>query len=325
MELRRLDDCRWEIPRQGGMRVPGLIYASDEMMETIRGDNALEQVANVAYLPGIVGRSIAMPDIHWGYGFPIGGVAAMDAEQGVVSPGGVGYDINCGVRLVTTGLSAAEVRPRLKELVAGLFRDVPCGVGQGGDLVLDRKQLEQVLVQGARWMVAHGYGGEADLDHCEQGGRLEGARPEAVSERAFNRGKDQLGTLGSGNHFLELQEVERIEDPATAAAFGLEQGQLVCFIHTGSRGFGYQVCDDSLAVMGREMDRLGIELPDRQLACAPLSSHGRPRLPGGDGRRGQLCLGQPPVPDAPGDKLAAADPENLARYPPGPAALRCRP
>ena len=272
MEFKKIDDYRWEIPRQGGMRVPGLIYASEKMLQAIKGDNAAEQVANVAWLPGVVRSSMAMPDIHWGYGFPIGGVAAMDAEQGVISPGGVGYDINCGVRLVTTDLGFAEVKQRMKDIVIGLFRDVPCGVGQGGDLVLSRKELEKVVREGARSMVARGYGTEADLEHCEEGGCLAGAGPDLVSDRAYQRGRDQLGTLGSGNHFLELQEVVEIYDETAAKAYGLWKGQFVVFIHSGSRGFGYQICEDSLELMNREVGKLGFNLPDRQLACAFIAS-----------------------------------------------------
>jgi tRNA-splicing ligase RtcB len=272
MEFKKIDDYRWEIPRQGGMRVPGLIYASEKMLQAIKGDNAAEQVANVAWLPGVVRSSMAMPDIHWGYGFPIGGVAAMDAEQGVISPGGVGYDINCGVRLVTTDLGFAEVKQRMKDIVIGLFRDVPCGVGQGGDLVLSRKELEKVVREGARSMVARGYGTEADLEHCEEGGCLAGAGPDFVSDRAYQRGRDQLGTLGSGNHFLELQEVVEIYDETAAKAYGLWKGQFVVFIHSGSRGFGYQICEDSLELMNREVGKLGFNLPDRQLACAFIAS-----------------------------------------------------
>ncbi len=272
MDLKPLDEYRWEIPAREGMRVPGRIWASAAMLDRIRADNALEQVANVAWLPGIVGAALAMPDIHWGYGFPIGGVAAMDPEEGVISPGGVGYDINCGVRVVATGLAVAEVRGRLAGLVEGLFRDVPCGVGQGGSLVLARRELERVLRQGARWMVEKGYGSGADLERCEENGCLAGAEPARVSDRACKRGADQLGTLGSGNHFLELQEVEKIFDPEAAAAFGLAEGQLLLFIHSGSRGLGHQVCEDYLEVMNREVSAGRLNLPDRQLACAPIRS-----------------------------------------------------
>jgi tRNA-splicing ligase RtcB (3'-phosphate/5'-hydroxy nucleic acid ligase) len=272
MEFKRLDDYRWEIPMTGGMRVPGLIFATSRMIDSIRGENAVEQVANVAWLPGILGCSMAMPDIHWGYGFPIGGVAAMDAAEGVISPGGVGYDINCGVRAVGTGLGAAEVRGRTREMVASLFRDVPCGVGKGGDLKLSRHEMEQVAREGPRWLVGRGYGTESDIEYCEEGGRFPGADPDAISDRAYERGHDQLGTLGAGNHFLELQEVEEVFDEQAANAYGLWKGQFVFFIHSGSRGVGYQVCEDSLNLMNREQSRLGFPLPDRQLACAYIRS-----------------------------------------------------
>ena len=231
MEMRKIDDCRWEIPRSGGMKVPGLVFASQTMADSLCRENAVQQVANVAWLPGVIGRSMAMPDIHWGYGFPIGGVAAMDAEEGVVSPGGVGYDINCGVRLIATGLGCDEVKSKVRDLVGGLFRDVPCGVGEGGDLKLGRGELEKVARQGARWMVAHGFGSESDIEYCEDGGCYPGADPAAISERAYSRGRDQLGTLGSGNHFLELQVVERVFDEQAANTYGLWRGQVVIFIH----------------------------------------------------------------------------------------------
>ncbi len=272
MQFEKLDDYRWQIPQQGGMRVPGLIYASEKMLEIISKDKAVDQVMNVAWLPGVVGSSMAMPDIHWGYGFPIGGVAAMEAEKGVISPGGVGYDINCGVRLVATDLGMDEVKPRIRGLVSGLFRDVPCGVGRGGDLVLSRKEIKKVAREGVRWMVANGYGTEADIEYCEDGGCYPGADPSVVSDRAYSRGRDQLGTLGSGNHFIELQVVEEIYDEHTANVFGLWKGQFVIFIHSGSRGFGYQICEDSLKEMNREFGGLGFELPDRQLACAYINS-----------------------------------------------------
>jgi len=255
------------------MRTDGLVFASAAMMEELRHEQALEQVRNVATLPGIVGPSMAMPDIHWGYGFPIGGVAAFDADAGVVSPGGVGYDINCGVRLLRSDLSAVEVRPVLERLADALFRNVPSGVGSHRrDLKLSVAETCKVLKQGATWAVRQGFGEAADLEHIEAQGTLPGADPEAVSERALERGRDQLGTLGSGNHFLEIQQVETIHDEAAAQVLGLFPGQLTVSIHTGSRGLGYQVCDDSLRVMLKASQKYGITLPDRQLCCAPLSS-----------------------------------------------------
>ena len=255
------------------MRTDGLVFASAAMMEELRHEQALEQVRNVATLPGIVGPSMAMPDIHWGYGFPIGGVAAFDADDGVVSPGGVGYDINCGVRLLRSDLSAVEVRPVLERLADVLFRNVPSGVGSHRrDLKLSVAETRKVLKQGATWAVRQGFGEAADLEHIEAQGTLPGADPEVVSDRALERGRDQLGTLGSGNHFLEIQQVETIHDEAAAQVLGLFPGQLTVSIHTGSRGLGYQVCDDSLRVMLKASQKYGITLPDRQLCCAPLSS-----------------------------------------------------
>jgi tRNA-splicing ligase RtcB (3'-phosphate/5'-hydroxy nucleic acid ligase) len=274
LELKRLDDYRWLIPRQGRMRVDGIIYADDTLMRDIRSGEAVQQVANVACLPGIVGRSIGMPDIHWGYGFAIGGVAAFDPERGgVVSPGGVGYDINCGVRLLRTGLSEAEVRGRLGTLMDRLYDRVPAGVGAGYERFrLSPDQIRAVLERGSEWAVAEGYGDASDLRRTEAGGRLGGADPAEVSERAVQRGRDQLGTVGSGNHFIELGYVDEVYDPRAASRLGLEPGTVTVFIHSGSRGLGYQVCDDYIQLMMGAADRYGIELPDRQLVCAPLGS-----------------------------------------------------
>ena len=273
--LNRIDPYRWRIPRgcKPGMQADGIIYASAEMIEAIRQDSSLEQVANVACLPGIVGPSLAMPDIHYGYGFPIGGVAATDAESGVVSPGGVGYDINCGVRLLRTNLTRKEVEPRVQDIVNQLFRDVPSGVGGKGRVRVGQRDLDRALSRGARWAVEQGMGWAEDLERIETGGGIEGADPDALSPRARERGLPQLGTLGSGNHFLEVQAVAEIHDPETAAALGLtEVGQVTVMIHTGSRGLGYQVCDDALAVMQKAVQKYRISLPDRQLACAPVTS-----------------------------------------------------
>jgi len=273
--LKKIDDYRWMIPQdyKPGMRVPGLVYADEGMLHQIGQDQALEQVANVATLPGIVRYSLAMPDIHWGYGFPVGGVAAMRVEDGVISPGGVGYDINCGVRLLRTDLTEDEVRPKLRELVDELFRNVPSGVGSTGKVRVSMREIDEVLRDGARWAVRHGYGREEDLETIEAGGRLPDADPEKVSQRAKERGKDQIGTLGSGNHFLEVQVVEEIYDARAAKAMGLQRpGQVVVFIHTGSRGLGYAVCEDYLRVADRAIREYGISLPDRQLACMPFGS-----------------------------------------------------
>lgn len=270
--MERLDACRWRIPPSGNMRVPGIIYSSEAMMGGIGSDESPKQVANVACLPGIVSYSLAMPDMHWGYGFPIGGVAAFDLEEGVISPGGVGYDINCGCRLLTTRLHYDDVRDRIRDLVTALFRDIPTGVGSKGTMKLSLAEEKKVLLEGARWAVRQGYGTEEDLLSTEDGGMIGGADPERVSPRALERGREQLGTLGSGNHFLEIEVVEEIFDPSAAAAFGLEAGQVAVMIHSGSRGFGYQVCDDFLARMVKNIPRLDFYLPDRQLACAPFRS-----------------------------------------------------
>jgi len=273
MRVERIDEYRWRVPREGGMRTEGLIFADAELMRDLEGDQSVQQVANVAHLPGIVGPAIAMPDIHWGYGFPIGGVAAFDEEEGVVSPGGVGYDINCGVRLLVAPLGIADVRPRLAQLVDTLFATIPSGVGASrSDVKLGRRDLERVLSQGARWAVEQGYGFPGDLEAIEANGELPAADPDAVSERAKERGKSQLGTVGSGNHFVEVGYVAETFDAAVAQRLGLEPGRLTVFIHSGSRGLGYQVCDDSLDGMIRAAAKYAIPLPDRQLCCAPLSS-----------------------------------------------------
>jgi tRNA-splicing ligase RtcB len=272
MELKQLDSYRWEIPKTGRMLVPGMIYSSADLLKAPRQEEPLKQVANVASLPGILKASLAMPDMHWGYGFPIGGVAAFDWETGIVSPGGVGYDINCGVRLAGTSLVEKEVRPRLEDLVNSLYRNIPCGVGSTGDIRLSTKEEKKVLTQGSSWAVRQGYGDQSDLDHTEDGGCMEGADPATVSKRALERGLKQLGTLGSGNHFLEVGVVDKVYDKTAAAAFGLFEGQVTLMLHSGSRGFGYQVCDDSLAALSKHSQKTGIYLPDRQLACAPIKS-----------------------------------------------------
>lgn len=272
--LERIDEYRWLIPTsyQRGMRVPGLIFADENLIRHIRMDQTPKQVANVAHLPGILRYSMAMPDIHWGYGLPIGGVAAVDLDGGVISPGGVGSDINCGVRLLRTDLVLKDVEDKIRKLIEGLFVNVPCGVGSRGKIRLSPQEERRVLVNGAGWAVKHGYGWSEDVDFTEERGRLEGADPETVSHRALERGKQQLGTLGSGNHFLEIQLVEDVYREQIANVLGIFPGQICMMIHSGSRGLGYQVCDDYLQVMDRAMMKYKIELPDRQLACAPLGS-----------------------------------------------------
>jgi len=274
IELRKVDECIWEIPKTGRMRVPGRIYTNERLMQALRGDESPKQVANVAHLPGIVRYSLAMPDIHYGYGFPIGGVAATDPlKDGVISPGGVGFDINCGIRLVATNLSYDEVKERLEELVNLLYHSIPSGVGSSGAIrKLSAKELRELMVKGAQWALEQGFGVPEDLEHTEENGRMDGADPDAVSKRAIERGLDQAGTLGSGNHFLEIGVVEEVYNPALADALGLWKGQVIIWIHTGSRGFGHQVCDDYLQVMQKAVQKYGIDLPDRQLACAPVNS-----------------------------------------------------
>ena len=273
-KFKKIGEHRYVIPRsyRKGMLIEGLIYADDDLIRAIENDLTVDQVANVATLPGLVGRSLAMPDAHQGYGFAIGGVAAADMVDGVVSAGGVGFDINCGVRLLASGLGLEEVRPKIDELLNQMFRDIPCGAGRRGIVGLDLRQLDEVLLTGARWAVANGYGTPSDLEHIEERGELEGADPAKVSSRAKQRGKEQLGTLGSGNHFAEVQYVAEVFDPEVARAFKLHDRQIVVLIHTGSRGLGHQVCTDYLDIMQEAMRTYGMEIVDRQLACVPISS-----------------------------------------------------
>lgn len=272
--LNRIDENRWEIPRDyiPGMRTNAVIYASESMIEQIRSDNAPQQAANVACLPGIVGSSLAMPDIHWGYGFPIGGVAAVDADTGSISPGGIGFDINCGVRLIATDLTPEDIGDRLGGLMDELYRNVPSGLGSKGLTKLTGKDLDDILRRGSAWAVENGYGWESDLAVTEEGGCMEDADPAKVSDKALKRGIPQLGSLGSGNHFLELDVVDTVYDERTAAGFGLREGTVTVTVHCGSRGCGHQIATDHLQVMERYIRENSVELPDRQLACAPLSS-----------------------------------------------------
>ncbi len=275
MQLVRKTSYLWEIPPEGGMRVPGRIFANDRMIEDIRRDQSFTQVVNVAHLPGIVGYSWAMPDIHIGYGFPIGGVAATSFDEGgVVSPGGVGYDINCGVRLFTSKLRIEDVRKRIDRLMRGLFHAIPCGPSphETGFGMLSQKELRHVLEKGASYVVESGMGSEGDLEFCEEGGAMGEAVADAVSERAIDRGRRQLGSLGSGNHFLEIGYVNRVFDERAAKVFGMEEGQVTVMIHCGSRGLGHQVCSDYLKTMSSRAHDFRLDLPDRQLAAAPLDS-----------------------------------------------------
>ena len=276
MKVRPVDDCIWEIgpEAKAGMLVPARIYASDALLAGMDA-GVFEQVTNVACLPGIVRASLCMPDGHWGYGFPIGGVAAFRADSGVISPGGIGFDINCGMRVLRTSLTEAEVRPRLGALVDALFGAVPAGVGAHGFLRLDAPAFREVMVEGAGWVVRHGYGRPEDLAATEGGGCLPGADPAAVSDRALQRGMNQLGTLGSGNHYLEIQVVppDGVHDAAIAAAFGITgPGQVLVMLHCGSRGFGHQIGTDYLRRFDEAMPRYGITVRDRELACAPFRS-----------------------------------------------------
>jgi|UniRef100_A0A7V3RIC3 tRNA-splicing ligase RtcB len=274
-ELIKIDDFRFKVPKsyKQGMRTDGIIYVSEKMLEKVKEDQAPEQVANVATLPGIVGYSLAMPDIHWGYGFAIGGVAAFDIKEGIISPGGVGYDINCGVRLLRTNLKYEEIKNKLRELVRAIFENVPSGVGSTGKIRIDDREVKEVMVYGAQWALKKGYGWKRDIERIEEQGMLKGANPDKVSKRAIERGRPQLGTLGAGNHFLEIQIVEDIYDPDAAKIMGIEEvGQITVMIHTGSRGLGYQICDDNVKNLGNAVRKYGINIPDRQLACAPIES-----------------------------------------------------
>jgi len=272
--VERIDAYRYRIPRsyKKGMKIEGLVYADEELRRQIETDQTADQVANVATLPGLVGRSLAMPDAHQGYGFCIGGVAAADLEQGVVSAGGVGFDINCGVRLLAVPLGAEELGQRLEVLIDELFRTIPAGTGRKSGRPLRPQELEEVLTDGAGWAIRQGYGEEEDAERIEESGALPGADPHQVSARARERGQQQLGTLGSGNHFLEIQRVEEIFDEGVAGEFGIRVNQVVVLIHSGSRGLGHQVCTDHLEQMNRAMPRHGISVVDRQLACVPIAS-----------------------------------------------------
>ena len=271
--LKQIDEYRWLLPKHGKMRTEGMLFLDRKLLEHVKNDKSITQVANVAWLPGIVGRSLAMPDMHQGYGFPIGGVAAFDPDQGVVSPGGVGYDINCGVRLLRSSLKKNDIAGEMQNLVNTLFANVPSGVGsKQPNLRLSKKDLKKVLVSGAQWAVKNGYGSHEDLLHIEEGGCLGWADPETVSDRALERGQAQLGTLGSGNHFVEVGFVDAIFDEKLANGIGLFPGQVTVIIHTGSRGLGHQVCGDYIRILQNVSRKYGFELPDRELCCAPVHS-----------------------------------------------------
>lgn len=270
----KISDWLWEIPKsfRKDMRVPARIYISEKMLDNIFQDKSLEQLINMTTFPGIVGYSLAMPDIHEGYGFPIGGVAAMDMESGVISPGGVGYDINCGVRLLKSNIDDQEIRNNLGRLATEIQNQVPSGLGRGRQIKLDIKSINEILNKGIGALIEKGYGQEQDAQNCESFGRLIQADDNAVSDRAKNRGRDQVGTLGSGNHFLEIQKVEQIFEPNVASQFGLFENQIVIMIHTGSRGLGHQIATDYIRIMMKAMPKYGIKLPDRELAACPIKS-----------------------------------------------------
>ncbi len=273
--LEKISDCKFRIPKsyKPGMRVDGIIYSSDYFLPSLKYDKAIEQVANAAFLPGIVKYSLAMPDIHWGYGFCIGGVAATDPENGgVISPGGVGYDINCGIRLLKTNLTLEDVKNKITKIVNTLYQDIPSGVGSTGDVRVSYREEKKILLTGAKWVVEYGLGVKEDLECCEDFGAIEGACPDCVSERAYKRGKNQIGTLGSGNHFIEVQVVDELFDQSIAKELGVSIGQITVMIHSGSRGLGFQVCDDSLRTMVKCLAKYGIDVPDRQLSCTPINS-----------------------------------------------------
>ncbi len=295
-KLKRIDSTKIEVPvdYKPGMRVRGIIYV-DELLEKDLETQSIDQVANVATLPGIIKSSMAMPDVHTGYGFAIGGVAAFDLNKGIVSPGGVGYDINCGVRLLRSNLTREEVIPRVKDLVGMLSSEIPSGVGSKGKIRLDPQNEKKILLRGARWAVEQGFGDAEDLEKIESGGCIDGADPSLISDKAYERGRAQQGTLGSGNHFLEVQYVDEIYDEKAANILGLFKNQITVMIHTGSRGFGHQVCTDFLEVMERAVSKYKIELPDRELACAPFESQEAQRLSCCDESRRKLCMGKQAV------------------------------
>jgi len=271
---RKIGENQYQIDADSnsGMRVPVRIYADEPLLQKMLSDRTIMQAKNVASIPGIVGQSIVLPDGHEGYGFPVGGVAAMDAEEGMISPGGVGYDINCGVRLLRSNLTEKDVRSKLKELVTDLFSSIPSGVGSKGSVRLTPSQLDEVLVKGVNWAIDNGYGSSDDADVCEENGQIQNADPNKVSDKARKRGAPQLGSLGSGNHFLEVQKVSEIHDEEAANRMGLKEGTITVLIHCGSRGFGHQVCSDYLRVAEQAMEKYNINLPDRELACVPNNS-----------------------------------------------------
>jgi tRNA-splicing ligase RtcB (3'-phosphate/5'-hydroxy nucleic acid ligase) len=285
-KIEKVSDNEWRIPPDArpGMRVPGIVFANETLMQSILKDQALEQVANVACLPGIVKYSFGMPDLHWGYGFPIGGVAATEVEgEGVITPGGVGYDINCGVRLITSKFKLNDIKETINDLMTQLFRDIPCGVGVGGGIKVNKGDARHLLTKGSEWMKEKGFATEADVEHTESRGSLKEADPDAISPRAFERGADQVGTLGAGNHFLEVQVVDQIFDEQVAKAFGIELNGITVMIHCGSRGFGHETASDYIKLSRQVMSKYHINVPDSQLAGFPV------RSPEGNKYFGAMC------------------------------------
>lgn len=270
-KMKKISEYEWEIPKEKNMNVPGKIFISEKLLNNVE-ENAIQQVKNVAMLPGIVKYSLGMPDIHSGYGFPIGGVAAFDMEKGVISPGGVGYDINCGVRILTSNIKTEDFVKKKKEILEELFRKIPSGVGRGGNIRLEKEAVKKILEKGAEWAVENGYGEKKDLEHIEENGRMKNANPEDVSERAIQRGIPQIGSLGAGNHFLEIQKIDKIYDEETAKIFGLEKGNITIMIHCGSRGLGHQIASDYIKLMEDKYYETIKNLPDRELINAPLNS-----------------------------------------------------
>jgi tRNA-splicing ligase RtcB (3'-phosphate/5'-hydroxy nucleic acid ligase) len=272
MKITKIKDAVWRMEKEGAMKADGIIFATEKILEKMKTDRSLMQLANVASLEGIVGNALLMPDGHEGYGFPIGGVAAFDAEDGIISPGGIGYDINCGVRLIRTGMKYEDLKPKVREIADALFTAVPSGVGSESRLRLPHEELDKVALGGAEWAVENGYGWKDDLQKCEEYGRMDGADPAKVTPSAKSRGKSQLGTLGAGNHFLEIQRVESTPDPERAKVFGMEEGDAMVMVHCGSRGYGHQICTDSLARLLPAAQEMGLQLPDRELVYAPIKS-----------------------------------------------------
>ncbi len=272
-EIKKIGECIYEIEPTGKMRVAARIYADERILKDIKEDESIKQVCNVATLPGIVKYSLAMPDIHSGYGFPIGGVAAFDYQEGILSPGGVGYDINCGVRVAKTSLELKDIENKIRKIVESIFKNVPSGLGSSGAIPKQNaKELKEIMVKGAKWAIEKGYGTAEDLDYCEEKGQIAGANPDVISQRAIERGLDQVGTVGSGNHFVEVDYVDEIYDTKAASILGISKNQILIQLHSGSRGFGYQICDDFIKIMRSAASKYKIEIADMQLACAPIQS-----------------------------------------------------